>query len=76
MQNLCLLILSLTYKTMSNSIVKHLNKIITNSNLPDQMNMAMFFWLLVKVDANVRCCTIAYTGQVIFHKAPETQGHV
>ena len=38
--------------------------------------MAVLFWYLVKSDACVRCCTVAYTGQVTFYKKPDTHGHV
>ena len=31
---------------------------------PDQINMAVLFWYLVKRYASVRFCTVAYTGQV------------
>ena len=43
---------------------------------PDQINMNVFFWYLVKRDASVRYCTVAYTGQVTFYKVPETHSHV
>ena len=28
--------------------------------------MAVFFWFLVKIDASVRYCKVAYTVQVMF----------
>ena len=31
-----------------------------------QLNMAVFFWHLVKSNACVRLCTVAYTGRVTF----------
>ena len=34
---------------------------------PDQMNMAVLFWYLVKSDDNVRYCKVAYTAQVTFY---------
>ena len=38
--------------------------------------MAVLFLYLVKSDANVRYCAVAYTEQVTFYKAPEQHGHV
>ena len=45
---------------------------------PDQMNMAVYFWYLVKSDlSNIRHVTAhTYAGQVTFYKLPETHGHV
>ena len=42
---------------------------------PDQINMAMFFWYIVKSDFS----SVGYnanTGQVTFYEVPETHGHV
>ena len=53
------------------------NRPFDNSGLqPDQINMAVFFWHLVKSDASVRYFIVAYTGQVRFYKVPEKHGHV
>ena len=41
---------------------------------PDQKNMVVLFWHLVKCDTTIR--TVAYTGQVTFHKVLESHGHV
>ena len=41
-----------------------------------QINMAVLFWWLVKSDARVRYCTVAYTGQVMLYKVPEQHGRV
>ena len=43
---------------------------------PDQINMFVLFWYLVKSDASVRYCTVAYTGQVTFKGVPEQCDHV
>ena len=43
---------------------------------PDQINMAVLFWYLVKSDASVRFHTLTCTGQVTFYKVPEKHGHV
>ena len=40
---------------------------------PDQINMAVFFWYLVKVTCPVY---IVYTGRATFYKVPETHGRV
>ena len=42
----------------------------------DQINMAVFFWYLVKSDAIVRNCTVANTEQVTFYKVSEKHDHV
>ena len=42
----------------------------------DQIDMAVFFLYLVKCDATIRYCTVAYSGQDNFSKVPEKQGHV
>ena len=44
---------------------------------PDQTNMAVFFWYLVKRDLlSVHYCTRLQIGQVTFYKVPEKHGHV
>ena len=43
---------------------------------PDQINIVVLFWYLVKSNASVRYCTVAYTGQVTDNKVPEPHGHV
>ena len=41
-----------------------------------QLNIAVFFWYLVKSDWSMYTCIIAYTRQVTFYKVPEKHGHV
>ena len=41
----------------------------------DQLNMAVCFWYLVKRDANIQYCTVAYTVQVKFYEVPEQHVH-
>ena len=43
---------------------------------PDQINMAVSFWYLVKCDlSSIKHCTVAYTKQISFYqKVPETHG--
>ena len=38
--------------------------------------MAVLFWYLVKRDAYLRYCTVAYNEQVTFYKIPEQHSHV
>ena len=42
----------------------------------DQLNMAVFFWYLVKSDCLVYMCKVAYTEQATFYKLPEKPSHV
>ena len=46
---------------------------------PDQINMAVLFWYLVKSDAIVFATYsihYTYTGQVTFNKVSDAHGHV
>ena len=41
-----------------------------------QLNMAVFFWYLVKLTCPVYATTHVYTGQVTFSKVQDNRGHV
>ena len=43
---------------------------------PDQINMVVFFWYLVKIDCTVYTIVHAYIGQIIFYKVLKQHGHI
>ena len=47
-----------------------------HGNAKNVLNMAVLFWYLVKIDASVRYCTVAYTWQCPFYKVPCTTNSI